>query len=132
MNRKDYTSDSFWDDHKSIISCDRKYPGAQVQILRRSKASLRSVSQVDFIDVHQIVWGFALAHYFNSLFKYTQTADFCRCLLIKYGVPPSLLLLQALIVWLCYGTFKGRANFFSERGYTWYSRRFQSKLLYCW
>ena len=41
------------------------------------------------------MWGFALAHYFNCLFKYTQTADFYRCLLIKYGVPLSLLLLQA-------------------------------------
>ena len=39
--------------------------------------------------------GLALAYYFNYFFKYTHTADFYICLLIKYGVPQSLLLLQA-------------------------------------
>ena len=32
---------------------------------------------------------------FNCLFKYTQVTDFYRCLLIKCGVAPTLLLLQA-------------------------------------
>ena len=43
------------------------------------------------------MWGIALAYYFNYFFKYTNTADFYICLLIRYGVPHSLLLLQASI-----------------------------------
>ena len=39
--------------------------------------------------------GFALAHYWNCLFKYTQIADFKRRLLIKCRVTLPLLKLQA-------------------------------------
>ena len=30
--KKDYTRGSIWDDNKSSISCDCKYPAAQVRI----------------------------------------------------------------------------------------------------
>ena len=46
MNRKEHTSTSFQNDHKYIISCDRWYPAAQVQNLRKSKARIISAPNV--------------------------------------------------------------------------------------
>ena len=45
MNREEYTSTSFQDDHKQIILCYCKYPAAQVQNSRRSKAKLIFVTK---------------------------------------------------------------------------------------
>ena len=43
----------------------------------------------------------------NCLFKYTQIADFYKCLLIKYGVAlPRIAPAASLIVWQQYETFK--------------------------
>ena len=43
-----YTTTSLQDDYKWIISCNWKYPVAQAQIWRKNRASLISVSQIDF------------------------------------------------------------------------------------
>ena len=78
---------------------DPKYPTAQVQIWRRTKASLTSVPYVDFFYLQKMVWGFPLAHYFNFLFKYTQIAVwvlwFLKTSFSKYRVVLPLFLLQA-------------------------------------
>ena len=44
---QNYTSASLQEDHKQIISCNRKCPGVLIQIWSRTKASLTSNSQVD-------------------------------------------------------------------------------------
>ena len=43
---QNYPSASPQEDHKQIISCNHKCPGVQIQIWRRTKASLTSDSQV--------------------------------------------------------------------------------------
>ena len=43
---QNYPSASPQEDHKQIISCNHKWPGVQIQIWRRTKASLTSDSQV--------------------------------------------------------------------------------------
>ena len=70
MNRIEYTSTSFQDDHKYIISCDRRYPAAQVQIWRESKGKLISVPKfICFIKskfCEASLWPIALTVFLNT------------------------------------------------------------------
>ena len=69
VNRKEYTSTSFQGDQKYIISCDRRYPAAQVQIWR-NKVRLISASKVICFIYSKfgeaLLWSITLTVFLNT------------------------------------------------------------------